>query len=97
LIAGLLGNDYRPGQMTYDLRRLRLNGLIHRIPRSNRYMLTDDGIRIAVFYTKIYNRMLMPLTAADQPQAPPNLRNALATITRHVDQYATRARLPRAA
>jgi hypothetical protein len=97
LIAGLLGSDYRPGQMTYDLRRLRLNGLIRRIPRSNRYLLTDDGIRIAVFYTKIYNRMLIPLTAANQPQAPPELRTALATITRHVDQYATHARLPRAA
>ncbi len=24
LIAGLLGNNYRPNQMTYDLRRLRL-------------------------------------------------------------------------
>jgi hypothetical protein len=62
--------------MTYDLRRLRLNGLIHRLPRSNRYMLTDDGIRIAIFYTKIYNRLLVPLTAADQPQAPPDLRRA---------------------
>ena len=56
-----------------------------------------DGIRIAVFYTKLYNRLLVPLTAADQPQAPPNLRAALATITRHVDDYATRARLPQAA
>jgi predicted MarR family transcription regulator len=97
LIAGLLGSDYRSNQMTYDLRRLRLNGLIRRIPRSNRYMLTDDGIRITIFYTKIYNRMLIPLTAANQPQAPPDLRNALATITRHVDQYAAQARLPRAA
>jgi hypothetical protein len=97
LIAGLLGSDYRSGQMTYDLRRLRLNGLIRRIPRSNRYMLTDDGIRIAVFYTKIYNRLLVPLSAANQPQAPPQLRAALATITRHVDDYAERARLPRAA
>ena len=60
-------------------------------------MLTDDGIRIAVFYTKIYNRMLIPLTAADQPQAPPELRAALTTITRHVDHYAAQARLPRAA
>ena len=60
-------------------------------------MPTDDGIRIAVFYTKIYNRMLIPLTAADQPQAPPNLRNALATITRHVDHYAAQTRLPPAA
>src|SRR3954462_14161180 len=84
LIAGLLGSDYRPNQMTYDLRRLRLAGLIRRIPRSNRYLLTDDGIRIAVFYTKVYNRLLVPLAAADQPQAPPELRAALATITRHV-------------
>src|SRR5256886_8591317 len=28
LIAGLLGSDYHPNQMTYDLRRLRLNALI---------------------------------------------------------------------
>jgi hypothetical protein len=91
--AGLLGSDYRPGQMTYDLRRLRLAGLIRRLPHSNRYTLTDDGIRIAVFYTKIYNRLLVPLTAADQPQAPPALRAALATISRHVDAYAAQARL----
>ncbi|WP_200216829.1 hypothetical protein [Micromonospora coerulea] len=97
LTAGLLGSDYQPNQMTYDLRRLRLNGLIRRLPRSNRYMLIDDGIRIAVFYTKIYNRLLVPLTAADQPQAPPDMRAALAPITRHVDEYARRGRLPLAA
>ncbi len=97
LIAGLLGSDYRPGQMTYDLRRLRLAGLIRRLPRSNRYTLTDDGIRIVIIYTKIYNRLLVPLTAANQPQAPPELRAALSTINRHVNDYATRARLPQAA
>ena len=97
LIAGLLGSTYTPGQMTYDLRRLRLGGLIRRLPHTNRYTLTADGIRIAVFYTKIYNRLLVPLTAANQPQAPPELRAALAAITRHVDDYANHARLPRAA
>jgi hypothetical protein len=97
LIAGLPGSAYTPGQMTYDLRRLRLNGLIRRLPHTNRYALTADGIRIAVFYTKVYNRLLVPLTAANQPQAPPELRTALATITRHVDHYAEQARLPRAA
>jgi hypothetical protein len=60
-------------------------------------VLTADGIRIAVFSTKLYNRLLVPLTATDQPQAPAGLRAALATITRHVDDYAARARLPRAA
>jgi hypothetical protein len=98
LMTGLLGGTaYTPGQMTYDLRRLRLGGLIRRLPHSNRYILTGDGIRIAVFYTKVYNRLLVPLTAANQPQAPPELRAALAAITRHVDDYANRARLPRAA
>jgi hypothetical protein len=97
-MTGLLGGaPYTPGQMTYDLRRLRLNGLIRRLPRSNRYVLTDDGLRIAVFYTKVYNRLLTPLTAADQAQAPPELRAALKTITDHVDAYAAAARLPRTA
>jgi hypothetical protein len=63
--------------------------------RTNRYTLTSDGIRIAVFYTKIYSRLLVPLTAANQSQAPSELRTALATITRHVDDYAT-ARASRA-
>jgi DNA-binding transcriptional ArsR family regulator len=97
LIAGLLGSDYRANQMTYDLRRLRQAGLIRRQPRSNRYRLTDDGIRIAIFYTKIYNRLLVPLTAANQPQAPTELRAALSTIDRHVQDYIARARLPQAA
>jgi hypothetical protein len=60
-------------------------------------VLTADGIRIAVFYTKVCNRLLVPLTAANQAQAPPELRTALSAITRHVDDYATRARLTRAA
>ncbi|WP_131784903.1 hypothetical protein [Protofrankia symbiont of Coriaria ruscifolia] len=97
LIAGLLGSDYRPSQMTYDLRRLRLAGLIRRLPHSNRYTLTDDGIRIAVFYTKVYNRLLVPLTAADQRQAPPELRDALRILDRHVDNYIDHARLAPAA
>jgi hypothetical protein len=95
-MTGLLGDArYTAGQMTYDLRRLRLAGLISRIEHTNHYVLTEDGIRIAVFYTKIYNRLLIPLTAADQPQAPPQLRAALKAITTCVDDYATRARLAR--
>jgi predicted MarR family transcription regulator len=84
-------------QMTYDLRRLRLNGLIRRIEHTHPYALTPDGRRIAIFYTKIYNRLLRPLATADQPQAPPPLRHALATIDRHVDDYIAQARLRPAA
>ena len=75
--AGLLHAPHTPGQMTYDLRRLRLAGLIRRIERTNTYVLTTDGIKFAVFYTKLHNRLLRPLMAADQAQAPAQLRQAL--------------------
>ena len=98
LITGLLHNPaYTPGQMTYDLRRLRLAGLIRRIEHTNRYVLTPDGIKFAVFYTKVHSRLLRPLMAADQPQAPPELRHALDTLNRHVEDYINRARLGKAA
>ena len=44
LMTGLLGGThYTPGQMTYDLRRLRLNGLIRRLPQTNHYVLTAEA------------------------------------------------------
>ena len=52
---------------------------------------------MAVFYTKLHNRLLRPLLAADQPQAPPALRQALRAIDQHVDDYIARARLGKAA
>jgi hypothetical protein len=58
--------------MTYDLRRLRLAGLIRRIEHTNRYVLTPDGIKVAVFYTKLHNRLLRPLLAAASPRPRPN-------------------------
>ena len=46
-VAGLLGRDYSSSQMSYDLRRLRLHGLIKRTPGTNTYTLTPEGIRVA--------------------------------------------------
>jgi hypothetical protein len=97
LTARLPGTCYSASQMTYDLRRLRLNGLIRRIEHTHTYVLTPEGQRLAIFYTKVYNRLLRPLGAADQLQAPPGLRRALAVIDRHVDDYITKARLKPAA
>ena len=90
-------SSYSASQMTYDLRRLRLNGLIRRIEHAHTYVLTPDGQRLAVFYTKLYNRLLRPLAAADQPQAPPALCQALTVIDRHVEDYIARTRLKPAA
>ena len=98
LVAGLLGRDYTTNQMTYDLRRLRVHGLIQRVPHTNTYTLTPDGLKVAVFYTKVHNRLLRPLiAAADQPPAPIEVRRALATINRTIAHYADHARLTPAA
>jgi len=92
-VAGLLGQQYTSSQMSYDLRRLRLHGLIRRLPHSNTYVLTGEGIRVAVFYTKLQNRLLRPLLAADKPPARLEIRRALATLEHAVNQYTLNARL----
>ena len=97
LVAGLLGADYNTGQMTYDLRRLRLHGLIERLPHTHTYTLTPDGQRVAAFYTKLHRRLLRPLLDADKPPAPPELRRALATIDKTINDYVINARLGTAA
>jgi hypothetical protein len=97
LVAGLLGTDYSTNQMTYDLRRLRLHGLIERVPHTNTYTLTAEGLRVAVFYTKLHRRLLAPLLDADSPPADPKVRAALATLQRAVDEVVTSARLGAAA
>jgi hypothetical protein len=62
-VAQLQGRDpktYPAGAMTYDLRRLRLHGLIERIPRSHRYRITLTGAQVAMFYARLYSRALRP-------------------------------------
>jgi hypothetical protein len=93
LMTGLLHAPYTPSQATYDLRRLRLTGLITRIEHTIRYVLTPDGLKVAIFYTKLHNRLLRPLLAADQPQAPTELRSALRTIDQHISTYLHHARI----
>jgi hypothetical protein len=76
--AALLGRkpgQLTPGRITYDLRRLRLHGLIERIPKTRRYRITAKGLRTAVFYTRLYNRSLrtglaIVSPAATTPQLP---------------------------
>ncbi|MGH4010257.1 MAG: hypothetical protein ACRDTH_19220 [Pseudonocardiaceae bacterium] len=86
-VATLLGAPYSMSQMSYDLRRLRLKGLITRLPHTNTYVLTDEGQRVAIFYTKVHDRLLRTLLAANAPPAPLPLR----VIDHHVDNYITKA------
>ena len=46
--------------MTYHLRRLRLHGLIERVPKTHRYRVTERGWRIVLFMTRCYDRAVRP-------------------------------------
>ena len=63
LLAQLLGiseSKISPGRMSYDLRRLRLHKLIERLPKTQRYRLTSLGLKTALFYSRVYQRLLRP-------------------------------------
>jgi len=69
--------------MTYDVRRLRLHGLIRQIPHSNTYVTMTEGLRVALFYMKVHARLLRPLLdAGDRPPTSVEFRRALAPVDR---------------
>ena len=70
------------GAITYQLRRLRLHGLIERLPHSFRYRVTAFGFRAALFFTRLYNRLLRPGLAA----AIPALRTVDTPLKRAFDK-----------
>jgi hypothetical protein len=91
-MAQLLGLDpthYPAGRMTYDLRRLRLHGFTERIPHSHRYQVTPTGLRIALFFTRTYARLLRPKLAEIMPAGPPGdsaLRAAFDRLQKEIDR-----------
>lgn len=69
VLLGKRSTDISPGRMSYELRRLRLHGLIERLPNTHRYRLTELGVRTALFYTRVYSRVLRPALAIVNPDA----------------------------
>jgi hypothetical protein len=70
VLLGQRADEISPGRMSYELRRLRLHGLIERLPKTHRYRLTDAGLATAMFYTRVYSRILRPGLATIVPPAP---------------------------
>jgi len=79
-LLGLKPSQLTAGRITYDLRRLRLHGLIERIPKSYRYRITTKGLRTAIFYTRLYNRALRTGLAVISPAAIPCERPIVKSI-----------------
>jgi hypothetical protein len=66
-LAPLLGmpvSAMTQGRTSYHLRRLRLHGLIERLPHSQRYRVTGEGLRLALFCTRNWR---LPSTNAPFP------------------------------
>jgi hypothetical protein len=54
VLTGQQPHQITQGKMTYDRRRLRLHGMIERIPKTHRYRVTDFGFRAALFFTRTH-------------------------------------------
>ena len=98
-LAPLLGLDpeaMTSGQISYDLRRLRIHGLIERIPGTHRYLPTVTGTRYARFLTRLTQRFLIPALAEltdHGPPAPSRLRAAARAYDAVIDDLARHAGL----
>jgi len=87
-LLGLCAERMTQGKMTYDLRRLRLHGLVERVPRSHRYRVTPFGFRTAVFLTRSYTRLMrhgLAVVAPPEPPRPAALRDAFCRIDAAID------------
>jgi DNA-binding HxlR family transcriptional regulator len=98
-MAALCGqpiDQFTQGRMTYQLRRLRLHGVIQRIPNTHRYRLTSFGLRVARFCTRTYARILRPglgrvLPATSSMQCP--LRRSFEKLEQEVNSWVEHANL----
>jgi hypothetical protein len=95
-LLGLAPGALTPGRLTYDLRRLRLHGLITRTPRTHRYQVTPFGLRLALFVTRVQARLFRPGVALLAPEIPRDrspLRTAFDRLEREIDTWCTEAKL----
>lgn len=92
-VAPLLGDDpnqWTQGRLTYQLRRLRLHGLIERMAKTNRYMVTERGFQVALWFSRCHSRLFRPALGVILPKDLPEdkgLRIAFKNLEREVDRY----------
>ena len=97
-LAPLLGtpaDTMTAGQLSYDLRRLRHHGLVQRVPGTHRYTVTDHGLHLALFLTRVHTRLLRPGLSdlLDHTAQPTPIRRHLDHFTTAVDDHARKQKL----
>ena len=88
-LLGVTADQYTASQMTYDLRRLRLKGLIFRPPKTNRYFLTPHGWKIARLFSRLEARVFRPAVAvftSNDAVLPFPLRASLNRVDAQLDE-----------
>jgi hypothetical protein len=92
LLAQCLGvaeNQITQAKMSYDLRRLRLHGIIDRIKGTHRYRLSAAGMKTAFLYSRLYLRALRPALSNlhAQSEAPHPIQQTFHNLQRQIDNY----------
>jgi hypothetical protein len=59
--CGLKQKDYTLNQIRYDLRKIRLHGLIERIPHTHAYRFTQRGQKLALLLIQLRKRIYGPI------------------------------------
>jgi len=93
---GLAPDELTPARLTCELRRLRLHGIIERIPGTHRYRLTGFGSRKILFLTRGYARILRPGFGSILPNlSAPNcaLRRSFDNLDQQVSARLEKAKL----
>jgi len=86
---GLPASAMTQGRMSYHLRRLRLHGLIERIPHTHRYAVTDFGLAAAIFLTRSYQRFIGgAMSDLVGPDPPGPLRQAITKLDSELHRHA---------
>jgi hypothetical protein len=88
-LLGVTASEYTTSQMTYDLRRLRLKGMIFRPPRTNRYFVTPYGWKVARLFSRLEARVFRPAIAmftSNDAVLPFPLRASLDRVDNQLDQ-----------
>jgi len=60
---GQTESQYSLASFRYDLSKLRVKGLVEKVPRSRRYQLVGKGYSICVVFLKLFEKVYAPLTA----------------------------------
>ena len=84
-------DDYRLGQLRYDLSKRRAHRLVTRVKKRNRYRLTPLGVRLSAVLVKTRTRLLGPIVAisvskrSERSNNPSMVETALRGVDKALD------------